>query len=79
MRGKNIVLVVGLICLLLLTACSTKSEKNTQIANPASEKCINDGFSLEILSDESGNQYGICIFPNGTECEEWSYFRGECK
>jgi putative hemolysin len=20
-----------------------------------------------------------CIFPDGRECEEWTYFRGECK
>jgi putative hemolysin len=21
---------------------------------------------------------GVCIFPDGTDCEEWSFYRGEC-
>ena len=28
-------------------------------------------------SNDEG-QYGVCVFSNGTECEEWAYFRGEC-
>ena len=49
------------------------------IGNPASQKCIADGGKLEIRKDASGGEYGVCIFPNGKECEEWQYFRGECK
>jgi putative hemolysin len=48
------------------------------IPNPASEKCEEDGYTLEMREDENGGQYGVCIFGDGTECEEWSYFRGEC-
>jgi hypothetical protein len=25
-----------------------------------------------------GSQNGICVFPDGSECDEWSYFRGDC-
>ncbi len=50
---------------------------NTQIANPASVNCINKGGSLKIV-DGSGGQYGLCTLPDGKQCEEWSYFRGEC-
>ena len=21
----------------------------------------------------------VCVFDDGSECEEWAYFRGECK
>ena len=28
--------------------------------------------------DPSGGTIGYCIFPDGSECEEWAYFRGEC-
>ena len=27
---------------------------------------------------DSGISYCVCIFPDGTECETWSFFRGEC-
>ncbi len=48
------------------------------IANPASVYCINNGGKLEIREDAEGNQYGVCLFSDGIECEEWAYFRGEC-
>jgi putative hemolysin len=47
------------------------------MANPASVYCKEQGYSLEIR-DEAGGQVGYCIFPNGAECEEWAFFRGEC-
>ncbi len=25
-----------------------------------------------------GSQNGICVFPDGSECDEWAYFRGQC-
>jgi len=53
-------------------------QKNINIANPASVNCIKQGNKLEIRTDKQGNQYGICIFPDGKECEEWAFFRGEC-
>jgi putative hemolysin len=48
------------------------------LPNPASKYCVDQGYRLEIRSDEAGNQYGVCIFPDGSECEEWAFFRGEC-
>ncbi|VVB98433.1 Uncharacterised protein [uncultured archaeon] len=47
------------------------------IANPASVNCINHNGTLEIRDNGSG-QVGYCKFLNGSECEEWAYFRGEC-
>jgi len=51
---------------------------NIGLANPASVYCINQSGKLEIRSDEQGNQYGVCIFDDGSECEEWKYYLGEC-
>jgi putative hemolysin len=48
------------------------------MANPASEYCLDHGGSLEIRSDQVG-QWGVCKFPDGSECEEWAYMNGECK
>lgn len=54
------------------------AEGNTGMANPASVNCEEQGGTLEIRTDETGAQTGFCIFPGGTECEEWALFRGEC-
>lgn len=48
------------------------------LANPASEKCIADKWSTHINTDGSGNRYSLCIFPEWTICDEWSYYRGTC-
>ncbi|PIU76107.1 hypothetical protein COS75_00710 [Candidatus Pacearchaeota archaeon CG06_land_8_20_14_3_00_35_12] len=53
------------------------STSNAGIANPASVYCIQQGGNLSIRSDASGNQYGVCVFNNGSECDEWKFFRGE--
>jgi len=59
--------------------CAGEQSDNNQIANPASTYCLNNGGKLEIRSDASGNQTGYCIFPDKSECEEWAFFRNECK
>jgi putative hemolysin len=49
------------------------------LPNPASVFCQEQGGRLEIRSDAGGGQYGVCIFADGSECEEWTFYRGECQ
>lgn len=49
------------------------------LANPASVYCLEHGGTLEITKDAEGGAQGICKFSDGTECDEWQFFRGECK
>ena len=49
------------------------------IPNPASVYCEQQGNKLEIRTAADGSQSGVCIFPDGSECDEWAYFRGECE
>jgi heat shock protein HslJ/putative hemolysin len=67
---------------LLLSGCAP-SDATTEpgavgLANPASVYCAAQGGVLEIRTDADGGQAGVCVFPDGSECEEWAYFRGEC-
>jgi putative hemolysin len=55
----------------------TTMESPLDMANPASVYCVDQGYKLEIR-DEANGQVGYCIFPDGSECEEWAYYRGEC-
>ena len=48
------------------------------LPNPASVYCRQGGNKLEIRTAADGSQYGICVFPDGSTCDEWAYFRGEC-
>jgi len=69
---------------------SSESEINTEVetnkeekevvglANPASVNCIEKGGKLDMKKDVDGGEYGVCILEDGQECEEWSFFKGEC-
>ena len=77
-----IVIIILIISALILFFSPKKENTSIQnksigIANPASVYCKENGGTLEIRSDEQGNQYGVCL-KNGKECEEWKLFREEC-
>jgi len=50
------------------------------LANPASVYCEQHGgkWKLEKRTDNRG-WVGLCLFPDHTYCEEWSYFRKTCR
>ena len=76
------------IILMALTACTafqvqTLETTGTEIPqvnmpNPASVYCEQNGNKLEIQTAADGSQNGICVFPDGSSCDEWAYYRGEC-
>ena len=49
------------------------TDGGTQVANPASQYCVDQGGTLEIV-DETAGQVGYCNLPDGTRIEEWEYF-----
>lgn len=69
---KKILLMLCIVSVIIVAGCST------QIANPASKNCIDKGGSLEIITAADGSQSGLCTLKDGTKCDEWAYFRGEC-
>ena len=75
--------------LLVFVSCTTPPTQSTiapvsteiphaNMPNPASAFCVEQGFKSEIRTAADGSQSGVCIFPDGSECDEWAYFRGEC-
>jgi len=72
-----------------LTACTAsqtqaapepivKDMSQAGIPNPASVYCTQQGNKLEIHTATDGSQNGICVFSDGSTCDEWAYYRGEC-
>ncbi len=48
------------------------------IANPASKNCIDKGGKVE-LKDSPDGQFGVCVFSDGSRCEEWAFVRNQCE
>jgi putative hemolysin len=82
MTRIRLLISVVLICLMLCAACSPASTRPTpqaKMPNPAAVHCEQNFGKLELRQDVAGGVMGVCVFPDGSECEEWAYFRGECK
>ncbi len=74
-KTKTIASLIGLsFLMLIISALPVKA-----MANPASEYCVGVGGTLEIRAQEDGGQYGVCIFSDGLECEEWALYNGDCQ
>lgn len=72
------ILVVLIFSAIVLYRLRSQPKSNLQIANPASVFCVQQGGKLVIKEDGAG-QLGICNFDDGSYCEEWAYYRNECK
>lgn len=55
-----------------------QGQPSQQLANPASQNCAAKGGTLRIERRPDGGQYGVCVFVDNYQCEEWALFRGEC-
>lgn len=56
------------------TTTAAPVETNVQIANPASQYCVDQGGTVEIVTESDG-EVGYCNLPDGTRIDEWEYFR----
>lgn len=77
MKTRNFGLITLVaISSLALTGCNnstnTPTDDNVEIANPASVYCQENGGTLNL--EES-----LCTFSDGSYCEQWAYYNGECQ
>lgn len=82
MRKVSGVFIVLFVLLSFLVACNTQTPaepgSDTQLANPASENCVEQGGTVQIETRGDGGQYGVCVFEDNMQCEEWALLRGDC-
>ncbi|WP_422014964.1 DUF333 domain-containing protein [Reyranella sp.] len=57
---------------------ATAAGAQPRLANPASVNCTQQGGTLTIERRPDGGEFGVCIFADNYQCEEWALFRGEC-
>ncbi len=79
-RSRLLTMTIAL-WIAVLAGCGSDSKPTvtttaTGIANPASEFCVKQGGTVEIVDAASG-QVGYCNLPDGTRVEEWAYFRSQ--
>ncbi len=88
MKERNFTLLIILIIgILLLVGCNKPTEvvstpitekTGVNIANPASVYCEKRGYQIVMRNAADGSQSSVCVFPDGSECDEWTFFRSEC-
>ena len=76
------ILVLLLVVMMFIVGCTarsqTTSEPDAGLPNPASENCIEQGGTLQIEKRGDGGEYGVCLFEENRQCEEWALMRGDC-
>lgn len=71
----TIALLIGI---LLISACAPAEPEASGLANPASVNCAEKGGTVVIQKRGDGGEYGVCVFEDNRQCEEWAMFRGDC-
>ncbi len=75
LKTLKLILAFSLLAL-FIAACGTQPEAD--MPNPASVNCTDKGGTLTIEKDGSGGEYGVCVFEDNRQCEEWALMNGEC-
>ena len=65
--------------LLLLAGCSDYAAppdggEQITLPNPAAQFCVEQGGDYDIREGDKG-MVGVCVMPDGTELDAWSYYR----
>ena len=78
---RRSILGVLLTVLLFGAGCDSDDSPNepAELANPASVYCEEQGGRVDIRTDDEGNQSGVCVFSDGSEVDEWAFYRGEAE
>jgi putative hemolysin len=77
----KIFLILSILTIVISSACTASPADDPEMigmANPASVYCEEQNGTLKIRTNKDGSEYGVCIFEDGSECEEWAFFRDEC-
>lgn len=87
-RISNVIRSLIVTPFLLLGACdkaqvaanqaTVASTSQVQRANPASEHCMARGGRHSVERTPGGGEFGVCLFEDDRQCEEWALLRGEC-
>ena len=72
---RVLAILVGVVVLLAAFDAVAQST----LANPASQNCAAKGGKLTIENNPKGGEYGVCVFADNLQCEEFAMLRGQCR
>ncbi|MBI2740458.1 MAG: DUF333 domain-containing protein [Rhodospirillales bacterium] len=75
---RSLILTMFVLSLAAPAALAQAQSRSPQLANPASQNCVKTGGTLHIERRPDGGQFGVCVFTDNYQCEEWALLRGEC-
>jgi len=88
MKQRWLFVVLVVVLCGLMVGCQSADKSDTVptsvptdgagLPNPAAAYCQDQGYKYEIRTAADGSQSGVCIFADGSECDEWAFYRGEC-
>jgi putative hemolysin len=58
---------------------SSSPGPSSALANPAAVYCQQSNGRTVTRRGQLGTDITYCVFTNLSACEEWSYYRGQCK
>ncbi len=91
---KNFLAIAAVLIFFLIFGCHAKPQKymipadeserqaeseNKEIGNPAAIHCTETAGAAWSTRESDNGQYGICTFTDGSWCDEWDYYRGNCE
>ena len=74
---RSVILATATVILTLAGCRGDGSSAAVERANPASEYCMANG-GRQVIETAGSGQYGVCLFEDNRQCEEWALLRGAC-
>ena len=82
MSSRIVLPSIFLVSLFFISGCTSREEdvpEQPEEANPASLYCQQQGGMSRIITETDGSQSGLCVFADESSCDEWAFYRRECK
>ncbi len=77
MQTKKINQAIIIFVSLIISCTVVQAQERKIIYNPAMAYCNTMGYQYETRIDQQGNEHGVCIFPDNSECDAWDFFKGK--
>jgi len=73
-----VLIVIGIVYYFGFYKKEAPEDQGSQLANPAAVYCLDQGGTSNSLEFEKGTK-SFCSFGDGSECEEWDFYRKDCQ